>query len=917
MSWTFLSFPDLFNSDIADFSGGAAADIAALFSDGYSATLPQAPGWQPGDLNAVTADYVSGLLTQFELMSAAAGGDPRAVLIAGDLIGGAWHRDTARVADLLGGPNSTPDEDALIGTEILHTWLQLLFAEAGFDVVLPALGDHDIGDNNWPVGSDMAGRVGEMKELFGEIHIDPLNLPGTWNGVPTRAPAGLGQYDEGSYLYALDNVLFLTLDPFEWESGATRLGTRGAVAIDYTAEHLAWIAEVLEAAEAAPEIDHVIVQAHVPVLGPVNSRISSEVALDNGPDSEFWQLLQSFGTNAGGKVRAYLNGEVHATTLIHDEASGIVQISHGSLMVADDTYFVAFEVFEDRIVANEYRIQTGRGDVDPVWRVTRDVDQTRDVVLSGAEVVGSVEIDVSTGTTLFEATGSMAGSFERSGFRTFVGGESDDRHTADNRDNPMFGRGGDDTLDGFIGNDTLLGEAGNDHLLGGSGDDRLEGGAGGDQLDGGPGFDLARYTASPTAVDVRLFNNQARLGHAEGDSLAGIEGLVGSSFGDTLMGSPGNNRIFAGAGDDLVFVGFGNDRVQTGPGNDTVSGQDGDDALYGDAGSDSLNGDAGDDSLFGGTGDDAVRGGDGNDALQGDAGKDMLSGDGGNDLVDGGDGHDTIQGHGGDDTLRGGPGRDLLIGNSGNDDLGGGSWHDTLNAGAGDDVLVGWTGHDVLNGQSGNDTLEGNAGDDALWGGSGSDLLLGGRGNDSLHGQDGDDVIEGGLWSDTVRAGAGNDTARGGNGRDDIAGDGGHDRLSGGQGRDTLHGNQGADTLRGGDGADLLEGGRGADTLLGGLGADTLVGGGGDDLLRGGAGPDTFIFGNAAGTDRIEGFETDGAGADLLRFTGSAVNSFQEFLDGARQQGTAVRFQSDTAEIDITLARTRLADLTEDHVDFV
>ena len=54
----------------------------------------------------------------------------------------------------------------------------------------------------------------------------------------------------------------------------------------------------------------------------------------------------------------------------------------------------------------------------------------------------------------------------------------------------IFGKDGNDTLNGQGGNDRLYGNAGNDTLNGGAGNDWLYGGAGSDVLDGGTGNDL-------------------------------------------------------------------------------------------------------------------------------------------------------------------------------------------------------------------------------------------------------------------------------------------------------------------------------------------------------------------------------------------------------------------------------------------
>ena len=102
-----------------------------------------------------------------------------------------------------------------------------------------------------------------------------------------------------------------------------------------------------------------------------------------------------------------------------------------------------------------------------------------------------------------------------------------------------FNRAGtnlDETLTGSPGNDRLKGYGGNDRLYGQyhlGGDDSLyEGGAGADRLNGGPGSDTADYAGSTDAgVTVDLRSTRAELqrgGHAQGDTLTGIENLSGS-----------------------------------------------------------------------------------------------------------------------------------------------------------------------------------------------------------------------------------------------------------------------------------------------------------------------------------------------------------------------------------------------------
>jgi Ca2+-binding RTX toxin-like protein len=150
-------------------------------------------------------------------------------------------------------------------------------------------------------------------------------------------------------------------------------------------------------------------------------------------------------------------------------------------------------------------------------------------------------------------------------------------------------------------NEALNGGAGNDFINGLSGDDKLSGGAGADVLMGGAGFDTADYSGSDAGVIVRLWNGTGVGGHAQGDTLSGIESVNGSAFRDSLIGSTSlvGDALNGGAGNDYINGLSGNDTMSGGAGSDVVVGDlgddvfvaqvgDGDDVYYGDDGSDTL-----------------------------------------------------------------------------------------------------------------------------------------------------------------------------------------------------------------------------------------------------------------------------------------------------------------------------------------
>ena len=164
----------------------------------------------------------------------------------------------------------------------------------------------------------------------------------------------------------------------------------------------------------------------------------------------------------------------------------------------------------------------------------------------------------------------------------------------------LEGLAGNDSLNGGSGNDVLDGGAGNDTLQGGAGDDTLNGGPGADMLDGGAGSDFASYEDSARGVLVRLHDARGvKNGDAQGDTLTGIEHLVGSKYNDTLAGDGGDNILRGEEGDDTLYGGpaGGDDRMYGGNGDDRIFAGKGDDTLTGGAGVDVMKGGPGEDVL--------------------------------------------------------------------------------------------------------------------------------------------------------------------------------------------------------------------------------------------------------------------------------------------------------------------------------
>ncbi|HEX2582177.1 MAG TPA: calcium-binding protein [Dongiaceae bacterium] len=296
--------------------------------------------------------------------------------------------------------------------------------------------------------------------------------------------------------------------------------------------------------------------------------------------------------------------------------------------------------------------------------------------------------------------------------------------------------------------DSITGDGGANVLKGGEGDDIIEGGAGADTIDGGGGSDTVSYEHSAYAVSVTLTPGAGATGNSDaaGDTLTGIENIIGSAGNDFLWGSAGDNIFQGGAGADYINGMGGNDwAVYTSAVTIDLAGIDWVAGAYMPSGAtvwiNAVAHSVSDgDTLLGISN---IRGGDGDDRILGDEG---------NNRIIGGAGNDVIGGYLGDDWVEGGRGDDSLAGGTGNDTVSyeGAAGGVTVNLALG-----------TASGADGNDSLrlfenaEGSFYGDTLVGDGGANILTGGFGNDDLRGGAGNDTLVGGFGRDVYRFGLG------------------------------------------------------------------------------------------------------------------------------------------------------------------
>jgi Ca2+-binding RTX toxin-like protein len=531
---------------------------------------------------------------------------------------------------------------------------------------------------------------------------------------------------------------------------------------------------------------------------------------------------QSFGASISGNGR-YVVFQSDATNLVAGDTNGTTDIFVRDLQTNTTTRVSAAT---DGTQANQL---SGQASISADGRyvvffsladnlVQGDTNGLRDIFLKDL-VTGNVtrlsvafdgtELNDLSNTPSISADGRYV-TFQTQATDTGVGSEGNGTGFDIFRISLVAGAGADRML-GSDGNDTIDGLSGDDILLGGFGNDSLVGGAGADQINGGAGTDTADYSASATGVVVDLTVGTGTGGDAQGDTLTGIENIIGSAFADRLLGDGNANVLTGGDGDDTLRGGAGADTLNGGNGSDFANYQ-------GSASAVTVNlatginsgGDAQGDVL---TGVENLYGSSHDDQLTGNEARNVIGGELGNDTINGNGGDDSLSGEAGDDTLNGGDGNDRLVGGDGADILHGNADNDSIDAGAGNDLVTGDTG---------NDTLTGGAGDDQIIGGAGNDFIEGGAGADTITGNDGIDTASyaGSAAGVTVDLMAGTGTG----------GDAQGDTLSG------------IEQVLGSGLADTLTGDANANTLWGMAGDDVLTGGGGGDALKGGAGNDIFVY---------------------------------------------------------------------------
>jgi Ca2+-binding RTX toxin-like protein len=419
-------------------------------------------------------------------------------------------------------------------------------------------------------------------------------------------------------------------------------------------------------------------------------------------------------------------------------------------------------------------------------------------------------------------------------------------------------------IDGFGSTDTFTsveavrGTRFADSLTGSNRTDETEqfrGLQGNDTINGAGGFDEVRYDndaafGGAAAVNVNLFTGVAIDGFGTTDTLSNIEGIRGTSQGDTFIGNQFDNDFRGLAGNDTITAGGGFDVLRY-------------DSDQGNGGAAGVN------VTFTGIGSGTAIDGFGAtdtfseiEGVRGTAFADTVTGAGGGEEFFGLAGADSFNGGAGFDTIR--YDRDAQYG---------GVAGVTVNLAVGT-AIDGFGNTDTLTGVEG---ARGTASGDTFIGDANANTFVGGAGNDTFDGTAGFDAVnyfsEGGTGGIVANLAFGTVTDTFGN-ADSV------------NNIEEIRGANAADSIRGAGQSESLFGNGGNDTLIGGAGRDFMSGGAGNDIIDGSSTVDQI-----AGDQDTAAYNNSGTtqGAIVNLDTGTATDGFgntDTLIDIERVRGT-------------------------------
>jgi len=232
-----------------------------------------------------------------------------------------------------------------------------------------APGDHEYGDDQ---GLTKMHLIPVFAEQFKSIFDMPNNGPEHMKGL--------------AYSFSKENLAVISVNTFE------DAGNRFSMTV--SGKQLDWFEDQLKMYRDQGK-EFIIVQGHVPVIGPVESKNSSANMLEGGTDSKFWKTMVKYG------VDVYLCGEHHRITV--KEHDGIWQIVHGALWgTQTDVNYLRGSVYPGKLKIELYQflveysdeyIQTDHPHRNPKNKPYKTVSISQNARENGPDTLGQLIIE--------------------------------------------------------------------------------------------------------------------------------------------------------------------------------------------------------------------------------------------------------------------------------------------------------------------------------------------------------------------------------------------------------------------------------------------------------------------------------------------------------------------------------------------
>lgn len=365
-SYRFASMPDYWNADVGDVTASPfyAPERPNSINDAYRAA-------DEFILSTIQAEGVTDLYS------------------AGDFVEGHWGIDTD-ATNTFGPVGTTAEMRAAVklAGDTYYPQVMERFTSHGF-TLYPALGDHEIGDNDWRLakGGIEAFKYRNMS-LYKQTYSRHLMQV---DGVHRFVKRPRGQATHTAYaVRPHPEVQLVALDVFR------RTSTEIVAEID--AAQLDWLKKVLWRAKQ-DGVDWIIVQGHTPIVSPVRKFASSYMIYKNGTNSALWRVMKRYG------VDVYLAGEVHDVTGHH--VDGIAQISHGGLPYRGNANYLVGEISGDTMTLTSKQFsgvmdaQTGR-----MWQTDMTKWKPISITYTDPPVVGG-QMVITKDNALVSRSGSL------------------------------------------------------------------------------------------------------------------------------------------------------------------------------------------------------------------------------------------------------------------------------------------------------------------------------------------------------------------------------------------------------------------------------------------------------------------------------------------------------------------------------